>query len=947
MEKYDHKQIEQKWQKHWADNSVDRHDKTQHNKEKFFILDMLPYPSSTGLHMGHVENYTATDILYRFHRMKGKNVLHPQAFDAFGLPAENYAVKTGIHPSQTVTECGHNYVKQMQSLGLGYDYNDIYWTSNPDFYRWTQWFFSEFYKNDLIYKDTQTVNWCPSCNTTLANEQVEQGECERCKSEVIQKEIPGWYFRITNFADDLIHKPSDTIDWPEHTKKNQNNWIGKSEGAEITFKIKDHDANIDVFTTRPDTLFGATYMVLAPEHDLVNNVLGSSIENWDEVMTYVSNTAKKTELERLENKEKTGVKLEGIFAINPASGEEIPVYIADYVLAGYGTGAIMAVPAHDERDFEFATQFNIPIKQVVVTNGPDKNNPPQDGFEMVERETVIVHLQDKSTGKWALLDWHGSLEGTTTGIMGGIEEGQTAEEAALAGIQEEAGLENAKIVFKSQWITSAEYCASHKSENLRAITQGFIAEIDNLNDQKEVSEYEQETHTLVWVDESEVCDRLTPEHQKQVWDLLQNDNQPLIGSGLLTNSGQFDGMDSEEAKVAITKEVGGEMTATYRLKDWSISRQRYWGCPIPVVYDPEGNAHLVPDEHLPWELPTDVDFVPKGTAPLADSKELVERTEKLFGTGWTPEVDTMDTFVCSSWYFMRYADPQNSDEWCTEANKKYWQPVDLYIGGAEHTYMHLLYARFWIKAMQSIGMIDYDEPFNMLRHQGYVLDAQGKKMSKSKGNVVNPDDVVERFGADAVRLYMMFAGPLEDEVVWNENGVVGMYRFLEKVFRQQDKLQEQGSVDVCKQVHKTIKKVTEDVENLRFNTAVSAMMVCVNEMDKSDAVDIEDYQAFIKLLSVFAPHISQEILSNLGREDYVSSMMWPEFDPEQIVDDIVELAVQVNGKMRGNISVEPTANESTVMDKAQSDESIAKWINDGEIKKVIYVPGRILNIVVQ
>lgn len=947
MEKYDHKQIEQKWQKYWAENKVDQNDQSDHSREKYFMLDMLPYPSGDGLHMGHTESYTASDIMYRFKRMQGYHVMHNQAFDSFGLPAENYAVKTGVHPSETVKTAGENFLRQMKSLGLGYDYNDVYWTSSPEFYRWTQWFFSEFYKNDLIYKDTQTVNWCPSCNTTLANEQVEQGECERCKSEVIQKEIPGWYFRITQFADDLIHKEGDVIDWPEHTKKNQNNWIGKSEGAEIEFSIKGHEKKIKVFTTRPDTLFGATYMVLAPEHGLVKNVLGSSIENWDEVMTYVSDTQKKSELERLENKEKTGVQLKGIYAINPANNEEIPVFIADYVLAGYGTGAIMAVPAHDERDFEFAQQFDLPIKQVVVTCAADKNNPPQEGMAEVKRDMVIVHLRDKSTGKYALLEWHGTLEGITTAIMGGIEEGQTPEEAALMEINEEAAIPNAQVTFKSRWITAAKYCASHKKQNRLAVTYGLLAEVESLDLQGQIDATESEKHTLVWVDESEIRDRLVPEHQKQVWDLLQNDKQPLIGAGFLMNSGQFDGMDSVDAKIAITKHVGGEMTNTYRLKDWSISRQRYWGCPIPVVYDPEGNAHLVPDEHLPWELPTDVDFVPKGTAPLADSKELAERTEKLFGPGWRPEVDTMDTFVCSSWYFLRYADPQNTDQWCSEANKEYWQPVDLYIGGAEHTYMHLLYARFWIKAMKHIGLVDYDEPFLKLRHQGYVLDEHGKKMSKSKGNVVNPDDVVERFGADAVRLYMMFAGPLEDEVMWNENGVVGMYRFLEKVWRQQTKVSESSPNSIERIIHKTIKKVSSDVEELRFNTAISAMMVCVNEMDKAEKVSKEDYLAVVTLLSIFAPHVSQDLLEIFKIDGYISDQSWPKYDENLVVDDVVELAVQVNGKMRGNISLAPDAEESVAMEQAQQNESISKWISDGEVKKIVYVPGRILNIVVQ
>ena len=944
MEKYDHKAIEEKWQSHWAKNQVDKNNKDNHDKEKFYMLDMLPYPSGDGLHMGHTESYTASDIMYRYKRMQGYHVLHPQAFDSFGLPAENYAIKTGIHPSQTVTKAGDNFIRQMKSLGLGYDYDDVFYTSSPEYYRWTQWLFSRFFENDLVYRDTQTVNWCPGCNTTLANEQVEAGQCERCKSEVIQKEIPGWYFRITNFADDLIHKDGDAIDWPEHTKKNQNAWIGKSEGAKIQFAVKDHDEKIEIFTTRPDTLFGATYMVLAPEHALVSN-LKSQISNIKDVEEYIQNTSKKSELERLENKEKTGVQLEGIRAINPANGEEIPVFIADYVLAGYGTGAIMAVPAHDERDRDFAEKFDLPIKQVV---SPGCGTLEDTDKEMIERPGVYAII---TNDQGEILIQHNANEKRFQLPGGGIDKGEDVRSALIREIKEETDYVDFEIgtnAFSLVWHVNTMPEKGHAYYGVK-----YIYTVNLLSNKTGADEFENDSNlTLEWVSRDKLANILEHEAIRggcklAIQQYLNPESRFTTEYGYLVNSAEFDGVSSEEAKVAITKHVGGELTSTYRLKDWSISRQRYWGAPIPIVYDPEGNAHLVPDEHLPWTLPTDVDFVPKGTAPLADSQELVERTEQIFGKGWRPETDTMDTFVCSSWYFLRYPDPNNTEEWCSEANRKYWQPVDLYIGGAEHTYMHLLYARFWVKAMQSIGLLDYSEPFLELRHQGYVLDEHGKKMSKSKGNVVNPDDVVGRFGADAVRLYMMFAGPLEDEIMWNENGVVGMYRFIERVWRQQDKLTEANQNELRKIVHKTIKKVSGDVEKLRFNTAISTMMECVNAMDKSDAVDIEDYQALVKLLSVFAPHVSQEILSKLGREDYVSDMAWPEYDESQTTDDQVSLAVQVNGKMRGNITLAPDADEQTAMDLAQQDEAINKWILEGEVAKVVYVPGRILNIVVQ
>jgi len=790
--KYDPKEIEKKWQDNWLESKADSIDYSDTEKEKYYVLDMLPYPSSTGLHMGHVENYAITDIVYRYKKMRGYNVLHPQAFDSFGLPAENYAVKTGVHPSITVKEAGENYISQMRSLGCGYDFEKSFYTSDPEYYKWTQWLFLKFYENDLVYRKTDTVNWCESCKTVIANEQVVDGKCERCKNEIIQKAIPTWSFKITDFADELIHGEDSVIDWPEHTKKNQNAWIGKSEGSEINFSFKDTDLSTDVFTTRADTLFGATFLVLAPENNLVQDLM-SQMSNTEEVKAYIETTSKKTELERLENKEKTGVKLEGVLAINPINGAEIPVFISDYVLASYGTGAIMAVPAHDERDFEFAQNFEIEITPVI-----------DNGFDGVAATTE---------------------------------------------------------------------------------------------------------------------------------------------SGTLINSADFDGKEIEDAKRSITEKVGGTIKSQYRLRDWSISRQRYWGAPIPIVYDPEGNAHPVPEEHLPWQLPTDVDFVPTGVAPLAKSQELIERTEAIFGEGWRPETDTMDTFVCSSWYFLRYADPQNSDMWGSADAVKHWQPVDLYIGGAEHTYMHLLYARFWVKAMKRVGLIDFDEPFMKLRHQGYVLDANGVKMSKSLGNVINPDDIVGRFGADAVRLYVMFAGQVEDEIQFNENGCVGMYRFIEKVWRQQDKLTNDSVSDFQKTMHKTIAKVTDDLERMRFNTAISAMMVCVNEMDKSDQVNKDDYQALLKLLSPFAPHVAQELFGVLGREDYISASSWPEFDPELAQDDEVTLGVQINGKMRGNITVPADCSQEDAESMAKQDEGIAKWL-EGTVQKVIFVPGRILNFIV-
>ncbi len=814
MEKYNHKKIEQKWQAVWEASHAHEH-KNDATKEKFYMLDMFPYPSGDGLHMGHTESYTASDVVARFKKMQGYDVLHPQGFDSFGLPAENYAIKTGVHPKETTETNANNYIRQMKALGLSHDLENLVYTSHPDYYKWTQYFFGKFFENDLVVRKTDKINWCPSCNTGIANEQVEDGKCERCKTGIVQKEIPGWFFKTTDFAGALA-RDLDTVDWPEATKKNQRAWIGESNGAEIEFGIKNQESRIKVFTTRPDTLFGATYLVLAPENEIITNYK-LQITNWDEVHEYVAKAKNKTELERKENKEKTGVKIEGVMAINPANQEEIPIFVADYVLGGYGTGAIMAVPAHDERDFEFAQKFDLPIIRVI------------DPLEM------------------------------------------------------------------------------------------FAAKLgDSLDD----------------------AEQKTKEHI----DKIRNEQVAYVYNGTLINSGKFDGMNSEEAKKAITEFVGGKMQTQYKLRDWSVSRQRYWGCPIPIVYSPEGQARFVGEENLPWALPEDVDFVPTGESPLAKSKELRERTEKLFGEKWTPEVDTMDTFVDSSWYFLRYPDTKNEKEFCAPETLKRWLPVDLYIGGAEHTYMHLLYARFFTKALKKIGLVDFNEPFTKLRHQGMVFDKNGVKMSKSKGNVVNPDEMVERFGADATRLYMLFAGPLDEDVMWNEDSVVGTYRFLEKVWKLQGKLSEAGGA-IEKQLHKTIKKVTEDIEGLRYNTAIAQMMIFTNTAEK-EGLTKEQYQTFIALLAPFAPHIAEELWHALGNETSIHETQWPTYDAAKVVDDEVTIAVQVNGKVRGEFSAPKDISEEQAKAQALGLENIQKYLEGNEPKKIIYVAGKIVNIVI-
>ncbi|EKE15881.1 MAG: hypothetical protein ACD_11C00090G0006 [uncultured bacterium] len=799
MTNYDPKKVEKKWQKVWEKTNAVKIDKDDKIKKKFYVLDMFPYPSGTGLHMGHTESYTASDVYYRFKKMQGYNVLHPQGFDSFGLPAENYAIKTGIKPAEITKKNIVTYIGQMKALGFGYDFDEKAITSEPGYYKWTQWIFGEFFKSGLVYKKTQKTNWCESCHTVIANEQVLDGKCERCGTEIVQKEVPGWFFKITDFSDELIEDLAK-VDWPEHTKKNQINWIGKSQGAEIEFQISNSEVRINVFTTRIDTIFGVTYLVVAPEHSIISN-LKLQISNYDEVEKYIEKAKNKTELDRMEAKEKTGVELKGVKAINPFNGENVPVFVADYVLGGYGTGAVMAVPAHDERDFEFAKRYDLEIKKVI------------------------------SAG-------------------------------------------------------------------------------------------------------------------------VSNEEECFVDDGGLVNSGDYSGLTSEQARGKmiewLEKEGVGKKVTNYRLRDWSFSRQRYWGCPIPIVYSPEGKAHLIPEKHLPWKLPEDVDFVPTGVAPLAKSEELKKRVEKIFGQGWTAEYDTMDTFVDSSWYFLRYPDALNQESFCSNLRLKKWLPVDLYIGGAEHTYMHLLFARFFVKAMKKIGLLDFDEPFLKLRHQGMVLDKNGKKMSKSKGNVVNPDEMVEKFGADSVRTYMLFASPLEDEVMWNEENIVGARRFLEKIWKLSSKISADAKKNKKLQtsLHKTIKKVTDDIEDLKYNTAISAMMILVNVMDKEKELLAADYELLVALLSPFAPHITEELWENLGHKKSIFEEKWPQYDESLMKEDEVEMVAQVNGKVRDRIFVAPDVTEDEAKETVLESEKIKSFIAGKEIKKIIFVPGKLINIVV-
>lgn len=796
--RFDHQEFEKKWQEKWQVDGLYDAGVRNDTKEKEYVLVEWPYPSGN-LHIGHWYAFALPDIYVRYKRMLGTQVLYPMGFDAFGLPAENAAIKNNVNPREWTEGNIAHMREQLASMGASFSWDKTTTSIDPDYYKWTQLMFTKFFEAGIAYRGEGTVNWCPGCNTVIANEQVLADDtCERSGDKIEKKKMPQWMLKITDFADELIDD-LDTLDWPSHIKESQKNWIGRSKGAEIDFELSVGES-VTVFTTRPDTLYGATYMVLAPEHELVLKHK-DSIANWNEVESYINVSKQKAEQDRLDaTKEKTGIKLEGVTATNPASGEEIPVFIADYVLAGYGTGAIMAVPAHDERDFAFASKFELPIKSVIYQD---------DG---VFRDTEKV---------------------------------------------------------------------------------------------------------------------------------AANSNH-----GLIRNSGEFDDMTSAEAKIAITEKVGGRMTNTYRLRDWSVGRQRYWGTPIPIVYDPEGNAHPVPEEHLPWILPEDVDFRPTGVPPLAKSAELKERTESIFGKGWTPEVETMDTFVDSSWYYLRYIDNKNEEEFSSKSAQESWLPVDLYFGGAEHTTMHLLYSRFWQKALYKLGLTVHKEPYKKRVNRGLILGPDGNKMSKSKGNVVDPDEQVRLVGSDTVKMYLAFIGPYQGaNYPWDMNSIAGIHRFLERVNGLEEHIVTKEEESVTKLLHKTIVKVASDIAEYKFNTAISALMIFLSEAEKLSLTNIS-YESFLKLLAPFAPHLTEELWAKAGKTGSIHAEEFPVANPSLLIDDIVTIGVQINGKLRGEITIDPTSTADEAFAAVEKNVELQKRLDGLEIRKKIYVPGRIFNLIV-
>jgi leucyl-tRNA synthetase len=983
---YDHQTIEKKWQQAWDKQAVFVATEKD-DRKKFYALCMFPYPSSAGLHVGHPESYTAIDIVARFKRLRGYNVLNPMGWDAFGLPAENYAIKVGTPPWQTTASSIKNFTRQVKSFGFSYDWKREINTSDPSYYKWTQWLFLQLLKNGLAYKKKAKVNWCEHCQTVLANEQVVDNKCERCGFEVMQKDLEQWFFKITDYAEKLL-QGLDTIDWPEHIKQAQRNWIGKSEGAEIDFRIKNEELSIKVFTTRPDTLYGATYMVLAPEHELVID-LESRISNLDEVKKYINATKKKTDIERTNlNKEKTGKQLKGVMAINPANGKEIPIFIADYVLSTYGTGAIMAVPAHDERDWEFAKKYNLEITSVIKSsvkrtalilhgNGGDgqKNWYPWLKKELEVRGYEVFTPNMPESDNPMSEKWLQALKSLIPYInKESIIIGHSLGCPTAIQFIEKNKLSVKKLILvapthpEMQWENIYQ---THEKENARLIEQFTKVKVNwGL-----VKSYCQEVIGLfsdndkyIPLSTKDLFERDLPgeyftfkskghfNHSDKIFELPELIdlifNQAEIENGKLFNSGEFNGLDSETAMKKITKKVGGIMKTQYRLRDWLVSRQRYWGAPIPIIYCETCGTVPVPEKDLPVLLPQDVDFKPTGQSPLVSSKEFHNIVCPTCGKLARRESDTMDTFVCSSWYFLRYCDPQNTVAIFDKEKVAQWLPVDIYIGGAEHAVLHLLYARFVTKALKDFKLLNIEEPFLQLRNQGMILGEDNQKMSKSRGNVINPDEVVAEYGADTMRIYEMFMGPLEDSKPWSTTSIIGAHRFLEKVWLVVAEWIASGkpsatSPELIKLFHKTFKKVTEDIINFKFNTAISAMMILVNQMAKEKSFTPDLINKFFIILSPFAPHIAEELWQKVGGQGFVCQQTWPSYDDNIARDEIVTIAIQINGKLRASIDINSDLEQADVLTQVRAQVNIKKYIKGKTVVKEIYIPGKIVNLVVK
>ncbi len=1179
---YNPSEIEPKWRDKWEQSGIYKTPSDVTRENKYYILPQLPYPSGSGLHVGHAEVYSACDILARFKRMKDKKVLQVIGWDAFGLPAENYAIKTNIHPRINTDQAIDNFREQIKKMGVSVDWDREVGSHNPDYYKWTQWFFLLMYNQGLAYRRNQKVNWCPSCKTVLANEQVLDvpsaglGQaartdtngtvevCERCGTEIEHRMMEQWYLKITEYADRLA-SDLDKVDWPEESIKRQRDWIGRSEGAKISFPIAGEDRFIEVFTTRPDTIFGATYIVLAPEHPLVESITTEARRK--RVLEYTRQAKKKTEIERTDQtKEKTGL-FTGAFAVNPANDKNIPIWIADYVLLEYGTGAIMAVPAHDERDYEFAKQFDLPIEEVVMPVYGEMQ--PDEEY----RETISAVIQRKSDGKFLFIRWQ--KEGWISPVIGGIDKGEDALKAAEREVYEETGYK-AKAIKTLGGKIESHFYNSHKDVNRYRVDQPVLLELVD-ETPREISEEEKNIQEAIWLDFDEAKQLNNFEYNLIGFKRFLGIERPFTGKGRVINSGKFVGMSTDEANEAIInwlEQKGlGQQKITYKLRDWSVSRQRFWGAPIPMLhrelgggnqavnakyqqnpdlfinfhawassaqeaYHPwveeqlqskgigiispelpnadrpildewlktvedklstlsfgklktslpqgdnlenvvvsgrslggwaalkfaethkirklilvapstptprgfeswkeyvdddamyqllvdfiggeQGNVdfdkvkenvgevvfiHSVDDPYLNLEqseaflrsklpflrtvrfrdaghfsvktgfstfpklleeilaevrldlkpasmddlpviLPDDVDFRPTGQSPLTYSKEFQEGVREKYGPEFSREPDTLDTFMCSSWYYYRYLDPHNDEAFASSEALKKWMPVDFYLGGPEHVNGHLLYSRFFTKVLYDAGYIDFDEPFLIHRHQGLILGEDNRKMSKRWGNIINPSDVVDKHGADTLRMYEMFMGPLTDTKPWDTKGEQGVFRFINKVWNLQFKVAEISNEGQSREAARLTSKVEEGIENLSFNTSVAKFMEFSNFLQKQEVIAKDVWENFLLILSPFAPFITEELWSRLGHSASIHTQTWPEYDSKLLQEDRVTIVVQINGKIRDTLEVAASTDEITVKEAALQSNKVKKYTDQGKIKRTIFVKDKLISFVI-
>ncbi len=948
MPNYNPSKIEKKWQKYWETKKLYNTPDSVKSKENYMLLTEFAYPSGN-LHIGHWYAFAVPDILARYLKMKGYNVLYPTGFDAFGLPAENAAIQRNINPRDWTKKNIDYMTKQLKSMGATFDWSRVISTIDPGYYKWTQWIFLQLYKKGLTYRAKTTVNWCPKDKTVLANEQVIDNCCERCGTQVEQRELSQWMFKITDFADALVddlNPPAGGLDWQETAKVGQINWIGRSEGTVAEFKLENLEESIEVFTTRADTIFGATYLVLAPEHPLVEK-LKSHILNLKEVENYIDSAKKKSELQRISQvKEKTGVPLTGINAINPLSGQGVPVWIADYVLVHYGTGAVMAVPAHDKRDHEFAKKYSLPIK-VVIEPETGKVLPNEQ-----HRQSIVAIVEDPVANKFLTLNWGPKLGGTLF-IGGGREEGEDEVTTALREIKEETGYANVEFVAKTE-LMHHHYFAFSKNvaRNIEVIGLHFQLR-GNEKGRKNLQHDEKGNFKIEWLNKDEILNKMEDEnHLLNFRRLILG--EAYTGEGMLTNSNGFDGLDSSEARKKITEtliEKGlGSFQKTYRLHDWILSRQRYWGAPIPMIKCNKCGHQPVPEKDLPVKLPPLKDFKPTddGRSPLAKAKSWLKVRCPNCGQWSERETDTMDTFVDSSWYFIRYADPKNKKQFADPKKMKAWLPVSFYYGGAEHTTMHLLYARFFTKALHSLGFVHFNEPFLKRRNRGIILGPDNQKMSKSRGNVIDPDKEVQQYGADVVRMYLAFMGPYEQGGPWNPDSIKGVFRFLHRAWKfvnDYDPKNKTNDEEVNKVLHKAIKKIGDDIASNNFNTGVSELMKMLNAIENK-LLNKKQYEIFLRLFAPFAPHLAEELwMSVMKSKKSIHLESWPEYDPKLLVEEKIQLVIQVNGKVRDALLVQRGLNENEARFLALGSEKVKNHINEDEIKKVIYVKDRLINLV--